>query len=252
MMVEGQETRSPSVHSDDRRIGVVGRERSWRDRIAGTLRRDGWEVSAHEDPPSNPMGFRALMLHAPSFGQAVTAIIHRLTYRPALFVFSTAATSDERARWVRAGASAVLETKEKPARLLASLWRAATARGRRRRRITAGPFKVDLGERRAWAGDRELELTRTELSIFYLLVRHANYPVSHDDIRGALIGGADRVETSAVRTHMRNLRRKLGDCAVLLETVAPRLYRLRSRLPAQPPRGTEERAQRGVRRKRKR
>lgn len=219
---------------ETRRVGVIGRERSWRERIIASLRGTGWQPSAFEDPPSNPMGFRAFLLHAPSFGQTVTSIIHRLTHRPPLFVFEDAPSSGDRARWIKAGATAVLGTRETPTRFLARLWRTTIRRNGSRRRVTAGPFKVDWEDRRAWAGDRELELTRTELAIFHLLVQRANRLVSHDDIRETLIGGADRVETSAVRSHMRNLRRKLGNDAVLLETVAPRHYRLRSRRPVHP------------------
>lgn len=93
-------------------------------------------------------------------------------------------------------------------------------------RIEAGPLSLDRGERRAALRGRALKLQPKEFDILFLLASHAGraltraYLIEHSSSYGVA------VPTRSLDTHIKNLRKKLGESAGLIETVPKLGYRL--------------------------
>jgi DNA-binding response OmpR family regulator len=96
--------------------------------------------------------------------------------------------------------------------------------------LTFATLVVDLAGHRATLAGRSLDLTRREMDLLELLLRHPGRTFSRDFLLERLWGpdfnGLDR----AVDTQMVRLRRKLGDLGVCLETVWGVGYRFRPEL----------------------
>ena len=101
------------------------------------------------------------------------------------------------------------------ARLRALLRRAGTdAAGRSGRKvITAQDVKLDVGARRAWAGDQELELTPKEYDLLALLVEEAGSVVTRERIMEDVWDTNWFGSTKTLDMHVSWLRRKLADDA---------------------------------------
>lgn len=99
------------------------------------------------------------------------------------------------------------------ARLRALLRRGSDSGQQERSLLVAQDVRVDPGARRAWAGDRELELTPKEFDVLRLLVEHAGRVVPRDqllrDVWETTWGGSSKT----VDMHLSWLRKKLGDDA---------------------------------------
>ncbi|HEY8429028.1 MAG TPA: response regulator transcription factor [Sandaracinaceae bacterium] len=95
--------------------------------------------------------------------------------------------------------------------------------------LRVGPIEIDVPRRRVRVGTREVPLTRTE---FRLLVHLASRP-GHVRTRSELLADVWKLDpdtaTRTVDTHVKRLRRKLGDAARRIETVPRVGYRLRER-----------------------
>jgi DNA-binding response OmpR family regulator len=78
---------------------------------------------------------------------------------------------------------------------------------------TAQDVRVDVGARRAWRGDRELELTPKEFDLLALLVREAGTVVTRERIMLEVWETTWMGSTKTVDMHISWLRRKLGDDA---------------------------------------
>lgn len=221
------------------RACVVGVDGSWRQIVTLLLTSFGWPVSAREDLPTHPEGFRILVLHRPSIRDPIEAVLRSLPADgrrlPLVFVFDDYPSSEQRAEWLEAGATDVFERSQSPRELRARLMRATMPLQASSGFFRVGPFRLDLNGRRAWVGTRELNLTQVEFGILALLANRANEVVSHEEIRKVVIGVRTRIETSRIRTHVSHLRSKLGRYGALLQAVVPRHYRLstNSRLPEQ-------------------
>ncbi|MPZ73126.1 MAG: response regulator [Nitriliruptorales bacterium] len=100
------------------------------------------------------------------------------------------------------------------ARLRALLRRAATEPGRpTHRTLTAHDVRVDVDARRAWVGERELELTPKEFDLLALLVSEAGTVVSRERIMRQVWDTNWFGSTKTLDMHVSWLRRKLGDDA---------------------------------------
>ena len=99
------------------------------------------------------------------------------------------------------------------ARLRALLRRGADSGQPERSLLVAQDVRVDPGARRAWAGERELELTPKEFDVLRLLVEHAGKVVPREqllrDVWETTWGGSSKT----VDMHLSWLRKKLGDDA---------------------------------------
>jgi len=96
--------------------------------------------------------------------------------------------------------------------------------------LTFGGLVLDPGGHRATLAGSSLDLSRREMDLLELLMRHPGRTFSRDFLLERLWGpdfdGLDR----AVDTQMVRLRRKLGDLGVCIETVWGAGYRFRPEL----------------------
>ncbi|WP_028057861.1 response regulator transcription factor [Candidatus Solirubrobacter pratensis] len=77
--------------------------------------------------------------------------------------------------------------------------------------LVAGDVRVDGRARRAWRGDRELELSPKEFDLLALLVREAGRAVARDHIMQEVWDATWFGSTKTLDMHMSWLRRKLGE-----------------------------------------
>jgi DNA-binding winged helix-turn-helix (wHTH) protein len=84
------------------------------------------------------------------------------------------------------------------------------------------PFRLDLAEERLWKGERELRLRPKPFAILRFLAQNPRRLVTHSEIVDA-VWGRIAMSESLLRTHMRDLRRVLGE--TVIETVVGRGYR---------------------------
>ena len=96
---------------------------------------------------------------------------------------------------------------ELQARIRALLRRAAPEADDER----AGPVRLDVGARRAWCDDDELDLTPTEFDVLALLVAHAGDVVTRETIFREVWDTTWTGSTKALEMQVSSLRRKLGE-----------------------------------------
>ncbi|MFI5004123.1 MAG: response regulator transcription factor [Solirubrobacterales bacterium] len=77
--------------------------------------------------------------------------------------------------------------------------------------LSRGELRLDLGARRVWLGDEELELTRKELDLLARLVRDAGRVVSRETLMAEVWDENWFGSTKTLDVHIAALRRKLGD-----------------------------------------
>lgn len=79
------------------------------------------------------------------------------------------------------------------------------------RHIEAAGIRMDPQARRAWRGDRELELTRTEFELLELLVRNAGIVLDHSTIYDRIWGYDFGPGSKNLAVYVGYLRRKLDE-----------------------------------------
>ncbi|MFD7137276.1 response regulator transcription factor [Streptomyces sp. NPDC059894] len=77
------------------------------------------------------------------------------------------------------------------------------------RHLEAAGLRMDPQARRAWRGERELELTRTEFELLELLVRHAGVVLDHSTIYDRIWGYDFGPGSKNLAVYVGYLRRKL-------------------------------------------
>ncbi|WP_412751317.1 response regulator transcription factor [Krasilnikovia sp. M28-CT-15] len=97
------------------------------------------------------------------------------------------------------------------------------------RRLRAADLLVDEGARRAWRGDRELELTKTEFDLLQLLTRNSGVVLSHSTIYSRIWDYDFGPDSKALAVYVGYLRRKMevDGAARLIHTVRGVGYTLR-------------------------
>ena len=93
------------------------------------------------------------------------------------------------------------------------------------RELAVGGLQIDVGGRQAMLHGRLLELTPKEFDLLALLARNAGHVLTHRTILDQVWDREQSVTT--LRTHINQLRNKLGDGAQLLIVTEPGVgYRL--------------------------
>ena len=93
------------------------------------------------------------------------------------------------------------------------------------RQITHGDLRMDPTRHKAWAAERELELTATEFRILQLLASHPGRIFTRAQILTASRGEDAAAYERSVDAHVRTVRKKLGELRDLIETVRSIGYR---------------------------
>ncbi len=114
--------------------------------------------------------------------------------------------------------------REVVARVRAVLRRAG-GRGRAQRIYRAGAIEVDLDAFEARCGGQPAALSPTQLRLLAALAQAEGRALSRHELLDQL--GEAYVDVRTVDAHVKNLRRRLGPCGALIETVRGVGYRLR-------------------------
>ncbi|MEJ2665513.1 MAG: response regulator transcription factor [Deinococcales bacterium] len=93
-------------------------------------------------------------------------------------------------------------------------------------RFSAGPLAVDLDAFEARCEQTRLPLSPTQLRLLGALAQHPNRAFHRRELLDVLDDPS--ADTRTVDAHIKNLRRRLGPCADMLETVRGVGYRLRT------------------------
>ncbi|MEJ6512225.1 MAG: response regulator transcription factor [Actinomycetota bacterium] len=96
--------------------------------------------------------------------------------------------------------------------------------------ITVEDLVIDEAARRAWRGEREMELTKTEFDLLELLARNTGVVLSHSTIYDEIWGYDFGPDSKALAVYIGYLRRKTeeGDESRIIQTVRGVGYTLRS------------------------
>lgn len=93
--------------------------------------------------------------------------------------------------------------------------------------LEVGNLRLDPAGHQARCDGRELNLTATEFRLLHTLMERKGRTQSRSQLLTDVWGYAEDVDSRTVDTHVRRLRKKLGDEAHRLETVVGVGYRLR-------------------------
>jgi len=98
------------------------------------------------------------------------------------------------------------------------------------REVTVEDLRIDDASRRAWRGEREMELTKTEFDLLQLLAYNAGVVLSHSTIYDRIWGYDFGPDSKALAVYIGYLRRKTeeGGESRLIQTVRGVGYTLRA------------------------
>ena len=155
-------------------------------------------------------------------------LLHRLRRRgielPVLILTARDAVA-ERVSGLQAGADDYLvkpfDLRELAARLHVLLRRIA---GRTTHLIEHGPLTYDPAACAAFMAGDPIDLSRREQALLHALLQNPGRVLSAEQLKDAIYGLGDDVESNALNVHIHHLRRKLGNGIV--ETVRGLGYRL--------------------------
>lgn len=127
---------------------------------------------------------------------------------------------DERIRLLDLGADDYLVKPVAVAELEARI-RALSRRGQGKTEtvLRLGKLEMDISGRRAWIGDRALDLTAREWSALEYLAQRANRIVSKDLVMQSLYSWDEEITPNAVEKIVSRLRAKLEPSGVIIRTV---------------------------------
>src|ERR1041384_2004609 len=94
--------------------------------------------------------------------------------------------------------------------------------------LAFSPFELDIVDERLWKAGKELALRRKPFAILRYLVEHPRRLVTQQELVDAVWGHV-AMSDSVLRTHIRDLRRVLGE--PVIETVIGRGYRFLPYVP---------------------
>lgn len=116
------------------------------------------------------------------------------------------------------------------ARLRSLLRRSTFAEDDAPAQIVVGDLIIDEAARRAWRGEREMELTKTEFDLLELLARNTGVVLSHSTIYDQIWGYDFGPDSKALAVYIGYLRRKTEDGGEsrIIQTVRGVGYSLRS------------------------
>jgi two-component system phosphate regulon response regulator PhoB len=94
-------------------------------------------------------------------------------------------------------------------------------------RIERGDVILDLGAHRVLVAGKPVSLTATEFRLLKILMQRRDRVQTREQLLTEAWGYSEEVDSRTVDTHVRRLRRKLGDAADRIETVVGVGYRFR-------------------------
>jgi two-component system response regulator MtrA len=200
---------------------VVEDETSIADLVAMYLRRDGFGVHIESDGDTALAAVRrlkpvAVVLDIGLSGKDGIEVCQTMRaagdQTPVLFV---TARDDEvdRLLGLEIGADDYITKPFSPRELAArvrTVLRRSTSAVPSAEVFSVGGTRVDVAQRRAWAGDREVALTTTEFDLLAHLVRHPARVFEREQLLSSVWGYTASAGTRTVDVHIAQLRAKLG------------------------------------------
>jgi two-component system OmpR family response regulator len=93
--------------------------------------------------------------------------------------------------------------------------------------VEVGSVRLDPGRRRVWCGDDHIALTTREFDVMEFMLRRGGQVLSKDEILAGVWDFDFVGDPNIVEVYVGRLRRKLGACGDIIETVRGAGYRLR-------------------------
>lgn len=165
-------------------------------------------------------------------GSGSLAFVRALRLRPDLRLLpvlcvNPRAVVAETVALLDAGADDVIARPFQPAVFLARLrtllrraaWPADPASSETATVLKCGPIELRLISRHASVFGGPVLLTRLEFDLLAHLLRHPDRAFKREELLAAIWNYPDSVETRTLDKHVESLRRKIGACAELLQTV---------------------------------
>jgi DNA-binding response OmpR family regulator len=189
------------------------------DPLARALRREGYDVDVSADGPgtlgralSGGIDLIVLDLGLPELdGLEVCRRLRSEGRATPVLVLTARADEVDTVIGLDAGADDYVTKPFRLAELLARV-RALLRRGSAETQVVQG-VRIDPEARRAWTGDRELELTTKEFDLLWALIRDVGKVVTREQLMRDVWGAKWWASTKTLDMHVSWLRRKLGDDA---------------------------------------
>jgi len=217
------------------RVLVADDDRAIRESLARALELEGYEVvvvadgaaalSAVKDQPVDVLVLDVMM---PSVdGLTVCRVLRAERDRTPILMLTARTETSDRVAGLDAGADDYLpkpfDLDELLARLRALLRRTRFEEDDNEPRevVKVGDLRIETAARRAWRGERELELSKTEFDLLELLVRNAGIVLNRTTIYDRIWGYDFGPDSKNLAVYISYLRRKveLDDEPKLIHTV---------------------------------
>jgi len=98
---------------------------------------------------------------------------------------------------------------------------------RARERVVRGPLVVDKGRHEVIVNEKRISFTATELRLLHFLASHPGRVFTRDQILNRVVGEDAVVIDRNIDVHIRSIRKKLEECAEMIETIRGGGYRFR-------------------------
>ncbi len=202
------------------RILIADDDRAIRDALDRAIGLEGYEVEVVKDGLAaleavarcNP-DLLILDVMMPNLdGLGVCRALRKQGNRTPILILTARTEVSDRVSGLDAGADDYLPKPfaldELLARTRALLRRTTTQTESEPESLTAGGILIEESSRRAWRGERELELTKTEFNLLALLVRNAGIVLSHTTIYEDIWGYDFGPDSKSLAVYVGYLRRK--------------------------------------------
>ena len=226
------------------RVLVADDDRAIRDALVRALELEGYEAlavpdgaAALEESRRQPVDVLVLDLMMPGVdGLTVCRVLRAEKDRTPILMLTARTETADRVAGLDAGADDYLAKPfaldELLARLRALLRRARPLDddGDDPSMVQVADLRLDPAARRAWRGDREVELSKTEFELLELLVRNAGIVLEHTTIYDRIWGYDFGPDSKNLSVYISYLRRKVEEPegAKLIHTVRGVGYTLRA------------------------
>lgn len=97
------------------------------------------------------------------------------------------------------------------------------------REIRIGDLKMDSEAHRVYCGTEEIQLTPSEFKLLYALMKNPGRVLSREKLIELVQGQGVVVVDRAIDTHVFGLRKKLGACSPIVETIRGVGYRMQDK-----------------------
>jgi two-component system response regulator MprA len=224
------------------RILLADDDRAIRQSLARALSLEGYSVvEAHDGAQalslagSEQLDAAVLDVMMPNVdGLTVCRVLRAERNRLPILMLTARTETPDRVAGLDAGADDYLpkpfDLDELLARLRALLRRARPDDGADTSVVQIADLRLDVTARRAWRGDREIELSKTEFDLLELLVRNQGIVLDHSTIYDRIWGYDFGPDSKNLAVYISYLRRKLegADDTKLIHTVRGVGYTLRA------------------------